>query len=118
HLTDLGISDVTNQPESATAEENAEQKAVRLGTRARLLAEGDEPYPVSLPITHTIPEVRAQFPDLEADATTGVTVGVAGRVVHLRNTGKLCFAALQSGDGTRIQAMISLAEVGETSLER
>src|SRR5690606_2198619 len=41
-----------------------------------------------------------------------------GRVVHLRNTGKLCFAALQSGDGSRIQAMVSLAEVGEESLER
>ena len=50
--------------------------------------------------------------------TTGVTVGVAGRVVHLRNTGKLCFASLQAGDGSRIQAMVSLAEVGEESLER
>jgi lysyl-tRNA synthetase class 2 len=96
----------------------AEQKAVRLAKRARLLAEGDEAYPVSVPITHTIPEVRALFPDLEVDATTGLVVGVAGRVVHLRNTGKLCFAALQAGDGTRIQAMVSLAEVGEESLDR
>jgi lysyl-tRNA synthetase class 2 len=62
--------------------------------------------------------VRETYPDLEPDATTGQTVGLAGRVVHLRNTGKLCFAALQSGDGSRIQAMVSLAEVGEESLER
>src|SRR5690606_1008930 len=39
------------------------------------------------------------------------------RVVHSRNTGKLCFAALQAGDGSRIQAMVSLAEVGDESLE-
>ena len=78
---------------------------------------GEEAYPVGVAITTTIPEVRAQYPDLEADAVTGVTVGLAGRIVHLRNTGKLCFASLQSGDGQRIQAMVSLAEVGEESLE-
>ncbi|TPX03200.1 lysine--tRNA ligase, partial [Schumannella luteola] len=65
-----------------------------------------------------IPELRARYGELEPDAATGVEVGVAGRVVHLRNTGKLCFAALQSGDGSRIQAMVSLAEVGEESLQR
>ncbi|GMA90901.1 hypothetical protein GCM10025869_14300 [Homoserinibacter gongjuensis] len=91
---------------------------MRLAKRERLIAEGAEAYPVRLPITATIPELRERFGELEADATTGVEVGVAGRVVHLRNTGKLCFAALQSGDGSRIQAMVSLAEVGEESLQR
>ena len=104
-------------PEELSGEDIAEQKAVRLAKRERLIADGHEAYPVRLPITHSIPEVRAQWGELEADATTGVTVGVAGRVVHLRNTGKLCFAALQSGDGSRIQAMVSLAEVGEESLQ-
>ena len=112
------MSDANTTPDELTGEEIAEQKAVRLAKRERLIAEGDEAYPVSLPITTTIPEVRSRFGDLEADATTGERVGVAGRVVHLRNTGKLCFAALQSGDGSRIQAMVSLAEVGEESLQR
>jgi lysyl-tRNA synthetase class 2 len=96
----------------------AEQKAVRLAKRERLIAEGGEAFPVSVPITHTIPQVREQWGDLETDATTGITVGLAGRVVHSRNTGKLCFAALQAGDGSRVQVMVSLAEVGEHSLER
>jgi lysyl-tRNA synthetase class 2 len=105
--------------ETPPAEEDiAEQKAVRLAKRARLLAEGDEAYPVVVPITHTIPQVREHWADLKTDDVTGVTVGVAGRVVHLRNTGKLCFASLQAGDGSRLQAMVSLAEVGEESLER
>jgi lysyl-tRNA synthetase class 2 len=108
--------------DDATLEDIAEQKAVRLAKRARLIQDaetaGEGAYPVSVPITTTIAEVRATFSDLEADAQTGEVVGVAGRVVHSRNTGKLCFAALQAGDGSRIQAMVSLDQVGESSLER
>jgi len=100
--------------------EMTEQKAVRLAKRDRLNAAardaGGGAYPVSVPVTHTIPAVRAQYGELEADAATGDTVALAGRVVHLRNTGKLCFASLQSGDGSRIQAMVSLAAVGEESI--
>ncbi len=106
-------------------EEVFEQKRVRLEKRERLneLAGGDlggGAYPVVLPVTATIPEVRAKWGRLEEapDSASGETVGVAGRVVFQRNTGKLCFAALQAGDGTRIQAMVSLAEVGEESLAR
>ena len=106
----------TPEPELTDAEVS-EQKAVRLAKRDRLNELGLEAYPVAVPITDTIPAVRARFGELEADATTGVTVGLAGRIVHLRNTGKLCFASLQSGDGSRIQAMVSLAEVGEENLE-
>jgi len=98
-----------------------EQKAVRLAKRERLIAERDNPgggaYPVTVPVTDTIPELRARFADLEAGAQTGVTAAVAGRVVFSRNTGKLCFASLQAGDGSRIQAMVSLAAVGEESLQ-
>jgi lysyl-tRNA synthetase class 2 len=108
------MSDETPEP---TVEEIAEQKAVRLAKRERLIAAGDA-YPVSLPITATIPAVRAKYGELVADDTTGDVVGLAGRVVFFRNTGKLCFATLQSGDGERIQAMVSLDQVGEESLER
>ncbi|MEX1079828.1 MAG: lysine--tRNA ligase [Homoserinimonas sp.] len=99
-----------------TEEELSEQAQVRLAKRERLIQLGDGAYPVSLPITTTVAEVRAKYPDLEADAATGDTVALAGRIVHLRNTGKLCFASVQSGDGERIQAMVSLAAVGEESL--
>ncbi|MCB1274875.1 MAG: lysine--tRNA ligase, partial [Leucobacter sp.] len=115
-------SEAANAAEALEAEV-FEQKRVRLEKRARLneLA-GDDlgggAYPVVLPVTATIPEIRAKWAHLEEtpDSTSGENVGVAGRVVFQRNTGKLCFAALQAGDGTRIQAMISLAGVGEDSL--
>jgi lysyl-tRNA synthetase class 2 len=38
-------------------------------------------------------------------------------VIFLRNTGKLCFVRLREGDGTELQAMISLAGVGQDSLD-
>lgn len=100
-----------------TEEELSEQTRVRLAKRERLIESGVGAYPVGVAITTTIPAVRAKYPDLEIDAATGETVGIAGRIVFLRNTGKLCFASLQSGDGSRIQAMVSLAEVGQESLD-
>jgi len=93
-----------------------EQIAIRLEKRERLNALGDA-YPVTLPITHTIGEVRAAYPDLEVDVATGDQVALAGRIMFQRNTGKLCFATLQAGSGERIQAMLSLDMVGEEQLE-
>jgi len=93
-----------------------EQMRIRQEKRARMLAEGKEPYAVGVPRTHTLADVRAGYRHLEAGEETDNLVGVAGRVVFVRNTGKLCFATLQEGDGTRLQAMLSLAEVGEESL--
>jgi len=81
-----------------------------------LLDEGREPYPVGVPRTHSLTEVRAKYGHLETAEETQDLVGVVGRVVFIRNTGKLAFATLQEGDGTRLQGMLSLAEVGEQSL--
>lgn len=93
-----------------------EQMQVRHEKRARLLDAGLEPYPVTVPRTHSLAEVRAEWPELAADTSTGVTVSVAARVIFFRNTGKLCFATLRDGDGTDLQAMLSLDKVGEESL--
>jgi lysyl-tRNA synthetase class 2 len=94
-----------------------EQFRIRQAKRDRLLAEGRDPYPVGVPRTHTLAEIRAAYPDLAADTTTGQVVGVTGRVVFARNSGKLCFATLQEGDGTQLQAMLSLASVGQEALD-
>lgn len=103
---------------SNTGADIPEQFRIRQAKRERLLAEGREPYPVEAARTHTLAEIRATYPDLPIDTETGDVVGVAGRVVFARNSGKLCFATLQEGDGTHLQAMISLASVGQDSLDR
>jgi lysyl-tRNA synthetase class 2 len=99
-------------------EDDLSQEAVRREKRARLLDEGHEPYPVVVARTHSLAAVREQWDHLETGEETQDVVGVAGRVMFVRNTGKLCFATLQEGIGTRLQVMISLAEVGDEALEQ
>lgn len=94
-----------------------EQFRIRRDKRARLLAEGREPYPVAIERTHTLAQVRADHPDLPVDTATDDVVGIAGRVIFARNSGKLCFATLQEGDGTTLQVMLSLDKVGSESLD-
>ncbi|MFF2110523.1 lysine--tRNA ligase [Rhodococcus koreensis] len=106
------MSEVAAQP----VDDTPEQLRIRQEKRERILAEGRQAYPVSVARTHSLAEIRAKYPELEPDTTTGDQVGVAGRVIFVRNTGKLCFATLQEGDGTQLQAMISLAAVGEDAL--
>jgi lysyl-tRNA synthetase class 2 len=95
-----------------------EQLRVRRLKRADLIARGVPAYPLAVPRTHTIREIRERFDPsgLPPDTTTGEVVSIAGRVIFLRNTGKLCFARLREGDGTEIQVMLSVADVGEESL--
>ncbi|WP_018340844.1 lysine--tRNA ligase [Corynebacterium caspium] len=114
-----------------------EQQRIRRAKRDRFLENGEQPYPVIVDRTHTIREIRdayitindpAQLP-AAAERLPGVTylelgeetqdeVSLAGRIMFMRNTGKLCFATLQEGDGTTIQAMLSLAEVGAEALAK
>ena len=110
----------SEQAGDLAAEDVHEQKAVRLAKRERLLAERADAaggaYPVAVPVTDTIAQLRTRYAELEPGAETGVTASVAGRVVFSRNTGKLCFATLRSGGGVEIQAMLSLDKVGEERL--
>ncbi|MFI5085567.1 MAG: lysine--tRNA ligase [Actinomycetales bacterium] len=96
--------------------EMSEQMQIRMAKRAKLIDGGAQAYPVGVERTHTLADIRGKFGHLQADEASGEFVGAAGRVVFIRNTGKLCFATLQEGDGTRLQAMVSLAKVGETAL--
>ena len=104
---------------SAAAEDSLpEQMRVRREKREQLIEKGMPPYPLLVERTHTLAEVRVRYDDagLGPDTHTGDRVAVAGRVIFLRNTGKLCFARLRSGDGVELQAMLSLADVGAESL--
>lgn len=100
------------------AEDLPEQMQVRHDKRQRMLDSGIDPYPVTVPRTHSLADVVASYSadDLGPDVSTGQQVAVAGRVMFLRNTGKLCFVRLREGDGTELQAMLSQADVGEQSL--
>ncbi|MCM0675502.1 lysine--tRNA ligase [Micromonospora phytophila] len=99
------------------ADDLPEQMKVRREKRDRMLAEGVEPYPVGFHRTSTLAEIRERYAELPTDTATGDRTSVTGRVIFVRNTGKLCFATLRDGDGTELQAMLSLDRVGAERLE-
>jgi lysyl-tRNA synthetase class 2 len=94
-----------------------EQVRIRHDKRAALLERGVDPYPVSVPRTSTLSQIRIKYIDLAIDVATGEIESVTGRIIFKRDTGKLCFATLREGDGTELQAMFSLGRVGEESLD-
>jgi lysyl-tRNA synthetase, class II len=116
-MTDAHVNPVN--PDSGQ-DDLPEQMRVRREKRDRLLAELVQPYPISVPRTHLLKDLRTTYDgqDLEPDTRTGEQVSVAGRVIFLRNTGKLCFVRLREGDGTELQVMLSLADLGEEELAR
>ncbi len=93
-----------------------EQLRVRRTKYDRLMADPDRaPFPVNVPRTHALAQVRAAHPDLSPGEETGTQVGVTGRVIFARNTGRLCFATLRE-DGVELQLMLSEARLGPDSL--
>jgi lysyl-tRNA synthetase class 2 len=98
-------------------EDLPEQLRIRREKRSALIEAGVEPYPVSVPRTKSLLEVRKEHAGLEIDVATGITESLTGRIIFKRDTGKLCFATLREGDGTELQAMFSLDKVGQDSID-
>jgi lysyl-tRNA synthetase class 2 len=93
-----------------------EQVKIRREKYDRLMADPDRaPFPVTVARTHSLAEIREKYPDLPADTVTGDKAAVTGRVIFVRNTGKLCFATLRE-NGVELQAMLSLDKVGKEAL--
>ena len=95
-----------------------EQLRIRREKRSAILSRGDEAYPVAVPRTASLKEIRARHAGLEIDVATGIHESLSGRVIFKRDTGKLCFATLREGDGTELQAMFSLDKVGADLLDQ
>ena len=93
-----------------------EQLRIRREKRDSIIARGAPAYPVQVPRTASLKEIRERFKDLATDTPSGIKESVTGRIIFKRDTGKLCFATLREGDGTELQAMLSLDKVGEEQL--
>ncbi|KAA0917917.1 lysine--tRNA ligase [Dietzia sp. ANT_WB102] len=119
------------------ADDTPEQLRIRRDKRQRILDSGEQAYPVDVPRTHGLADITSdpRFAALEPGEETEVEVSVAGRVLFVRNTGKLCFVRLQDGldpsadlsvavpEGEvgpltpQLQVMLSLAIVGQERLD-
>ena len=108
---------MSNEPQAPIEDDLPEQLRIRREKRAGLIERGVEPYPVAVARTSSLADIRAKYVDLEIDKATGDIQSLTGRVIFKRDTGKLCFATLREGDGTELQAMLSLDKVGQEVLD-
>src|SRR5699024_8609812 len=120
-LLDVSMTNAANTKTSDSATNTRDQRKVRQAKRQEFLDAGTQAYPVEVARTHSIAGIRQEYPNLDAGAERGGIASVTGRVVFQRNTGKLCFAALQeggeSGEHPRLQVMLSQGRVGAEALE-
>ncbi|CAB4333716.1 MAG: lysine--tRNA ligase [Actinobacteria bacterium] len=108
---------MTSENPTTADDDLPEQLRIRREKRASLLERGIEPYPVAVPRTKSLHDVRQKYTGLDVDVATGDVESLTGRIIFKRDTGKLCFATLREGDGTELQAMLSLDKVGEEQLD-
>ncbi|MEO5723497.1 MAG: lysine--tRNA ligase [Ilumatobacteraceae bacterium] len=88
------------------------EKAKRYAKLDDLRASGTDPYPYRFDRTTTLVELRAEHGALEAGTETESEVAVAGRVMLLRQQGKLIFATMRDRDG-EVQLFVSKAVLGD-----
>jgi lysyl-tRNA synthetase, class II len=91
---------------------------IRRQKLAQIEALGQQAYPHKYPVSHTIPEIVAEFSEktgehLEAQR---VEVRVAGRIMLLRPMGKAAFMHLQQG-GQQLQVYVKKDAVGDKGFE-
>lgn len=92
------------------------EKAKRLQKLTGLRDLGTNPYPYRFDRSTTLTALRAEHGALEPGTETEVEVAIAGRVMLMRDSGKLVFATMRDRDG-EVQLFISKAVVGDDAFE-
>ncbi|MBA2529985.1 MAG: lysine--tRNA ligase [Euzebyales bacterium] len=111
------------EPADATAAETSgahldELLGERRAKLDRLRAEGVDPYPVGVRVGDSLAAVSERYADrLEAGASSGEQVTVAGRLVARRGHGKLAFCVLREAD-TDLQVMAAVDTLGVEGMAR
>ncbi|MFZ9628063.1 MAG: lysine--tRNA ligase [Ilumatobacteraceae bacterium] len=107
--------------ERTTADETAgsglaAERARRIADIATIRDGGTEPYPYRFDRSTTLAALRAAHGDLEPGTETDTAVAIAGRVMLLRDSGKLVFATVRDRDDD-VQLFVSKAVVGDDAFD-
>jgi lysyl-tRNA synthetase class 2 len=105
------VVDVRSAP-AGDAAPRSEQTRVRLRKLDRLRAAGVDPYPPGFTRTSGCGEIHAAYAQLSPDTATGDRVAVAGRVILVRDHGRLVFATLRDWSGD-VQIMLAGDRIGD-----
>ena len=106
------MSDETMQAAQVADFVEDDPRKVRLAKREALLAEGKNPYGSAYRYTHHVDELNRLYADLEDGATTEDQVKVAGRIMAIRDQGKIMFIVLRDS-GNDIQLFCRINSLGE-----
>ena len=105
-------TDPAGEPAADSARDIPAESARRVAKVAALRADGVEPYPYRFDRSHTLAEIRHTHGQLESGTETEARVQVAGRVMLLREQGKLIFATMRDRSG-EIQLFVSKGQIGD-----
>jgi lysyl-tRNA synthetase, class II len=105
------VSDV-DAPDQPGGSGLAAEKAKRVAKLDALRADGLNPYPYRFDRSTTLASLRGRYSSLEPGVETADAVAVAGRLLLIRQQGKLIFATMRDRDG-EVQLFVSKAVVGD-----
>lgn len=89
--------------------------AARIAKHRQVVAEGG--YPYRFDRSDLAADLQERYADLEPGAETGTETSVAGRLMNVRDMGRLAFGVLQDVSG-RIQLFVSKAVLGDEGFDR
>ncbi|MFW5746664.1 MAG: amino acid--tRNA ligase-related protein, partial [Nanoarchaeota archaeon] len=105
--------DAQQQSDDMSDSKKVQERIAERAKRAEELREmGIDPYPYSFEQTHSARQILDAFNDLEAGEKTDEKVAVAGRLMTIRNMGKIAFAHIQDQTG-RIQVFFRQNDIGK-----
>ena len=85
---------------------------VRRNKRQALIEAGETPYAVRFDVSDHCAELEARYAELEDGAETEDRVAIAGRIMAIRNQGKVAFIVLRDATAD-MQLFIRINNVGE-----
>lgn len=100
-----------------TTEIEDDPREVRLNKRAALIDAGMNPYGHAFSYSHHVAALHELYKDVAEGDITEDAVAVAGRVMAIRNQGKICFLVLRES-GADIQLFCRVNALGEEAYEQ
>jgi lysyl-tRNA synthetase class 2 len=85
---------------------------VRKAKREAIIASGEEAYKRSFEATDHVSDLEERYTQLENGANTEDVVSVHGRIIAIRDQGKVCFVVVRDGTG-EIQLFARINVLGE-----
>ena len=106
---------MTDETQSDPIAQSDSLVAARMAKHREALRTGG--YPYRFDRTDLAGDLHKRFEDLEPGSETGIDVTVAGRLMNVRDMGRLAFGVLQDVSG-RLQLFVSKAVLGDEDFAR